>query len=173
MKYKAKIIKGKKPQANDVNVPEDEMVLAELIQNAAARGLVSNQGGLFGRFIVEGTDDEYYADGGIVNIDPKCKTALQDNEGFGARGVLTNPPGDADCACALGAQLLTPKISVPLRVNATYEANDASDGQVVTFMSELDLYENPDDAPHKVVKMSWADERSMQIGLAYEQALRP
>ena len=133
-------------KANDVGVPEDEITLAQLIQNAAARGLTSTQGDLYrkdGRHVVlkdtayeyETYEDKYFPeDCGNENPAPAGKV----------RKV------DADCACAIGAQLLTPKIDRPLSFIAI-SGNDA----------------------HDDVALAYGDERSLNIGAAYEQALRP
>lgn len=157
---KATIIKGKKPAANE-NYAEfnDERTLAELIQNAAARGLHSVRGGLFGRpmtkqeltdietgdFESDGTEylsTNYKGYEEADAVDPDCKR-------------ISRPPAGTTCACALGAQLMSPRLSDPLNYKAIH-GNDATDG-----------------APLETSVIGYADERSMQIGIAYEQALRP
>ncbi len=152
---KAKIIKGKKPKANDDYAGfKDELTLAQLIQNAAARGLHSVRGGLFGRpFTEEELDDDYgWADDldttdntGEIGI---LKINLRASEIVPAQ--LRKPPNGATCACALGAQLMTPKVDNPVGLSAP-DGNDPEDGQLCY----------------------WADDRSANIGMAYEQALRP
>ena len=141
----------KKQKAND-KYPgfQDELVLAELIQNAAARGLSSTKGAMF--------RDAF---GCLISVKQDEDQAVK------AKGaVRKNPPKGAKCACALGAMALTPKLTKPLSILAM-GANDTPDGY--PLRSEEDL--NSDG--YKLEITAYGDERSMQIGLAYEQALRP
>lgn len=155
----AKIIKGHKPSAND-DVPEDEITLAELIQNAAARGLTSVRGTLFakklsnkeltlmekGKYCIDTLSDddiiivvshEYSEE---MSVSPTTKR-------------LRNPPKGTTCACALGAQALTPRVTRPLLVvDSVLKGNDKKDDEIIE---------------------SYGDQRSADIGAAYEQALRP
>lgn len=162
MAKKVVILKGKKPKANDSYEGfEDEFTLAELIQNAAARGLASYRGALFAK---PGTFEEFDYDTGeyrdeetLVEINLNCgeETIVQKK---GA--IRKNPPKGATCACALGAMALTPKLTHPLTILAM-QGNDHADGD--ELQSTIDPTE----------KTYYADLRSLQIGLAYEQALRP
>jgi hypothetical protein len=122
---------------------KDELTLAELIQNAAARGLKSTKLTLYrdanGRALKSQHGEGYIASSG--------------------GGMLENPPEGTTCGCALGAMALTPKLTHPLTVRAM-DGNDTVDRDYL-----------PDD--DNGLAFTYADERSMQIGLAYEQALRP
>jgi hypothetical protein len=97
--------KTKYEAAND-DIPEDEMTLAELIQNAAARGLKSCTGLWFDR---GGGDVGFYR--------------------YGDTAKLDHPPEGATQCCVLGAQLLTPPVTHPLSARA-YNGNDAADTTV-------------------------------------------
>lgn len=169
----AKIIKGKKPKANDEGVPEDEITLAQLIQNAAARGLTSVRGTLFGREITAEELSAQETIGGLDWDDPEYDKAQRivdslnelsnydnltgiyiakvEEDAVEKPGCMKAPPKGATCACALGAQLLSPKVDNPVSVTAM-QANDPEDGEIITF---------------------YEDQRSADIGAAFEQALRP
>lgn len=153
---RAKILKGKKPRANDVGVPEEEITLAQLIQNAAARGLHSARGGLYGRPV---TDKEL--DGGDMRAGSTEDHSLiflpvgTLKRAEDVPGQLRTPPKGATCACALGAQLLTPAVDNPVTMK-TMAGNDAFDDERVHYQIEVP-----------------ADERSANIGMAFEHALRP
>lgn len=71
--------------------------------------------------------------------------------------MITEPPAEATCACALGAMALTPKLTNPL----TYYAMTGNDASPRSAVGD------------KSIEYTYADVRSMQIGAAYEQALRP
>lgn len=131
----------------------DELTLAELIQNAAARGLHSTRVTLY-RDANGQAISPVYAEGGYIG-----ENAIVNKGG----ALLENPPEGTTCACALGAMALTPKLSYPLNTYAM-SGNDCPDD------AELD---NSGKDPETEPKLYYADERSMQIGLAYEQALRP
>lgn len=115
--------------AKDEGVPEDEMVLAQLIQNASARGL---KGCKYARFKGEAGDIEY-------------KPLPWDQVGTRE----TPPPGTTQC-CALGAQELSPPVSKPITLCA---GNDMDEDQRM-FGTAKDM-------------------RSLNIGAAFEQAMRP
>lgn len=156
---RAKIIKGKKPRANDnFDNFADELTLAELIQNAAARGLTSVRHTLFAKFVgdedkVHDEDDDvdFYQHGkGYVGIGTNSdEEFIVERKG----AIRSNPPKGATCACALGSMSLTPKLTHPLSITAM-QGNDTRTGEAFT----VEVYE---------------DLRSAQIGSAYEQALRP
>lgn len=133
---RAKIIKGYKPKSNDVDVPEDELTLAELIQNAASRGLHSV------RYLFFGNKDE-----------DSLYSKYSEDVAVKRPGSAKNPPKGTTCVCVLGAQMLYPPVSNPITTTEVMKWNDASDG-------------------HKV-ETYLGDDRSAQIGAAYEQALRP
>jgi hypothetical protein len=96
--------------SND-DVPEDEITLAELIQNAAARGLTSTQTALY--------RDSSYAD--LYGPDRPRRTFS-----LGAVAEMEDAPAGATCCCVLGAQALTPPVSSPLGAQA-YLGNDIDD----------------------------------------------
>lgn len=161
---KATIIKGKKPKAND-SYPgfEDELTLAELIQNAAARGLTSVRGSLFARPKTK-DDLETFKSGKHCLVSVPAATI--ENEIVSEGGALFEaPPEGTTCACALGAMALTPKLTRPLSYSAL-SGNDASD------KTQLDAVHSWD-ADGVTPVYVYDDIRSMQIGVAYEQALRP
>lgn len=152
---KAKIIKGKKPKANDsYDSFEDELTLAELIQNAAARGLTSVRAMLYGK-------STEYGDTVAIEVNTTEEGIVRVKG-----GTRENPPKGATCACALGAMALTPKLTKPLSISAM-NGNDNSDGDKIHI--EGDTW---DEDKHEYV-FAYDDVRSMQIGVAYEQALRP
>lgn len=161
---RAKLIKGYKPKANDnFDQYEDELTLAELIQNAAARGLHSVRGALFAKPANEGEDDaDIEADDGTRLTIIEAKNLSEEVVIQKKGGLRKNPPKGTTCACAIGAMALTPKLSNPLNVTQRLMAgNDAVDDHTVGGEVEWG------------VVYDYNDERSMQIGLAYEQALRP
>lgn len=106
-------------RAND-NIPEDEMVLAELIQNAAARGLHSTRGRPFGK---------------SVDLDDSCGVGTSEAVSRVTRGdLLESPPPEATCCCALGAATLGPATGLYREpgIADVYVGNDRDDDQALS-----------------------------------------
>lgn len=163
------------PKANDnYENFDDEFTLAQLIQNAAARGLTSVKGALFAREMTSEEENAFeileagldydnpdeYGDAEEIamyldRIDDLVKCDLDFSEEIvvdKGGALLSKPPDGATCACALGAQSLTPKLSNPLNIKAMQGNDDNGSLQTIIIYDDL---------------------RSYQIGAAYEEALRP
>lgn len=101
------------PKANDKGIPEDELVVAKLIQNAAARCLVSNRGLVF-------KDAKGNAVGPVTDV---AITRIMHKK------LLANPPKGAVACCALGAACMTEDTGLYLDHDPVLVTggNDASD----------------------------------------------
>lgn len=131
---------------------DEEYTLAQLIQNAAARGLTSVRGTLFGRPKQKGEKGVNTMKVGKLRFVTVESTKRESHSVTQTCKRMSAPPEGTTCACVLGAQMLTPRIKNPILTVTVTQANDAGD------KVEIDEY---------------IDERSANIGAAYEQALRP